>query len=218
MQKKNIFFDLDGTIVNSQKGIFNSVEYSIEKMNFPKLDKDTLRKFIGPPLHYSYKKYFDIDDETTDESVKKYREYYKAKGIFECELYPGMIKMLEILSKEYDLYVTTSKPLPLATKVLQKLNADIYFKEISGPPFDGLTVTKAHVVTGVIKKYNLKKEECVLIGDTRFDGEGAFLSGIDFIGVSYGFGTLEELNEFPSVKVLNSTDEITDYFKKAERN
>lgn len=212
MQKKNLFFDLDGTIVNSQKGIFNSVEYSIEKMNFPKIDQDTLRKFIGPPLHYSYKKYFDIDDKTTDESVRKYREYYKAKGIFECELYPGMIDMLYALSKEYDLYVTTSKPLPLARKVLKKLNADTYFKEIAGPPFDGRTVKKMHVVMGVIEKYNLNKEECVLIGDTRFDGEGALLSGIDFIGVTYGFGTPDELNEFNPIALLNSTHEITEYF------
>lgn len=212
MQKKNLFFDLDGTLVNSQEGIFNSIKYAAEKMNFSMPDINTLRKFIGPPPHYSFKKYFSIDDNTTEESIKKYREYYKSKGIFECELYPGMINMLKLLSEKYDLYVTTSKPLPLATEVLKKLNIDIYFKEIAGPPFDGLTVTKMHVVMGIIEKYNLNKNECVLIGDTRFDGEGAQLSDIDFIGVTYGFGTIEELNEFKPIALLKDTQEITKYF------
>ena len=120
--------------------------------------------------------------------------------------------MLKLLSEKYDLYVTTSKPLPLATEVLKKLNIDIYFKEIAGPPFDGLTVTKMHVVMGIIEKYNLNKNECVLIGDTRFDGEGAQLSDIDFIGVTYGFGTIEELNEFKPIALLKDTQEITKYF------
>ena len=75
MQKKNLFFDLDGTLVNSQEGIFNSIKYAAEKMNFSMPDINTLRKFIGPPPHYSFKKYFSIDDNTTEESIKKYREY-----------------------------------------------------------------------------------------------------------------------------------------------
>ena len=212
MQKKNLFFDLDGTLVNSQEGIFNSIKYAVEKMNLSMPDINILKKFIGPPPHYAFKKYFSIDDNTTEESIKKYREYYKSKGIFECELYPGMINMLKLLSEKYDLYVTTSKPLPLATEVLKKLNIDIYFKEIAGPPFDGLTVTKMHVVMGIIEKYNLNKNECVLIGDTRFDGEGAQLSDIDFIGVTYGFGTIEELNEFKPIALLKDTQEITKYF------
>ena len=212
MQKKNLFFDLDGTLVNSQEGIFNSIKYAVEKMNLLMPDINILKKFIGPPPHYAFKKYFSIDDNTTEESIKKYREYYKSKGIFECELYPGMINMLKLLSEKYDLYVTTSKPLPLATEVLKKLNIDIYFKEIAGPPFDGLTVTKMHVVMGIIEKYNLNKNECVLIGDTRFDGEGAQLSDIDFIGVTYGFGTIEELNKFKPIALLKDTQEITKYF------
>ena len=66
----------------------------------------------------------------------------------------------------------------------------------------------------VTKKFKLNKEDCVLIGDTKFEGEGATHVGIDFFGVSYGFGSIDELLEYNPVKIFNDTKEITGYFMR----
>lgn len=214
MLKKNIFYDLDGTLVNSEEGIFNSVKYVISSFNLPNIPENQLRRFIGPPLHYSFKKYFDFDDVYTDKCVAKYREYYKKKGIFECKLYDGIEDMLTALTDNFNLFVTTSKPIHYANQVIDKFGVRKYFKEIFGTPFDSLAYTKSDVINSAISTYNLDKKDCVLIGDTSFDGEGAKLSEIDFIGVTYGFGTVEELNEYNPSILLKTPYDIIKHFKR----
>ncbi len=209
---KNIFFDLDGTVINSMEGIFNSIKYVIKSHNLKELDEKTLRTFIGPPLHSSFEATFNVDLKTADMYVAKYREYYSEKGIFEFCLYDGMKEMLKALSEKYDLYITTSKPTIYAKMILEKEDVLKYFKFVSGSEADKPDNSKSQVVNYVTKKFGLSKKDCVLIGDTKFDGEGAEQIGIDFFGVSYGFGSLEELLKFNPVKIFDSTEEITEYF------
>ena len=211
---KNIFFDLDGTVINSMEGIFNSIKYVIKSYNLKELDEKTLRTFIGPPLHNSFLNTFNVDFETADIFVSKYREYYSKKGIFEFSLYDGMKEMLKVLSEKYDLYITTSKPTDYAKMILEKEDILKYFKFVSGSEKDKPDSSKSQVVNYVTERFKLNKEDCVLIGDTKFDGEGATHVGIDFFGVSYGFGSIDELLEYNPVKIFNDTKEITDYFSR----
>ena len=213
---KNIFFDLDGTVINSMEGIFNSIKYVIKSYNLKELDEKTLRTFIGPPLHASFETAFNVDLKTADIFVSKYREYYSKTGIFEFSLYDGMKEMLKALSEKYDLYITTSKPTVYAKMILEKEDILKYFKFVSGSEADKPDNSKSQVVNYVTKKFKLNKSDCVLIGDTRFDGEGASETGIDFFGVSYGFGNKEELLQYNPVRIFNSTKEITEYFRHSE--
>lgn len=211
---KNIFLDLDGTVINSMEGIFNSFKYVIKSYNLKELDEKTLSTFIGPPLHNSFHKAYNTDTKTCDEYVAKYREYYSEKGIFEFSLYDGMKEMLKSLSEKYDLYITTSKPILYAKMILEKEDILKYFKFVSGSETDKPDNSKSQVVNYVINKFRLSKKDCVLIGDTKFDGEGAEEVGIDFFGVSYGFGSIDELLKYNPVKIFNDTKEITDFFAR----
>ena len=111
MKYKYILFDLDGTITESGPGIMNSVEYALNKMNREVGERDTLKKFIGPPLTESMEKYYGMSEEEALLGVKYYREYYAVKGIFENSVYEGLAETLESLENEgYILAVATSKP------------------------------------------------------------------------------------------------------------
>ena len=209
---KNIFFDLDGTVINSMEGIFNSIKYVIKSYNLKEPDEKTLRTFIGPPLHPSFADTFLVDLKTADMYVSKYREYYSKTGIFEFSLYDGMKEMLKALSEKYDLYITTSKPTNYAKMILEKEDILKYFKFVSGSEADKPDNTKSQVVNYVIDKFQLNKSDCVLIGDTKFDGEGAKEVGINFFGVSFGFGTLSELLKYNPVKIFDSTNDILEFF------
>lgn len=212
MKKENLFFDLDGTIIDSSQGIFNSIKYVVDSYNLKMPDNKTLSSFIGPPLHDSFKRVFNVDFKTSDMYVSKYREYYSEKGLFEFSLYDGLLDVFKLLEKKYTLFITTSKPTHYAKLILDKADALKYFKDVSGSFMGKPDSSKEEVVNNVICKYSLDKNLCALIGDTRFDGEGAKISGVDFFGVSYGFGREEELKEYKPVKIFKTTKEISDYF------
>ena len=212
MLKKNLFFDLDGTIINSEKGILNSVRYMADALSIELPPYEKLKKFIGPPPHRSFKEIFGARDDELELYITKYREYYLKKGMLECTLYEGIIPMLEALKDKYSLYITTSKPAPFARKILKELGADFYFKKIAGPEKDSATHTKKDVLNDVINEFKLKKEDCVLIGDTLYDGQGAMECGIDFIGVTYGFGDYDELIKYSPLTILETPCDILSYF------
>ena len=212
MTKENLFFDLDGTIINSKEGIFNSIAYVIKAFNLRELKEDELNSFIGPPLHDSFQRIFGVDFDTADKFVETYRKYYSKTGVLEFTLYDGLKDAVIALSKKFNLFVTTSKPTEYAKLILQSADILSCFKEVSGSEKDKPDSSKEQVVNFVIDKYNLKKETCALIGDTRFDGEGAKLCNIVFYAVSYGFGTDEELKECNPAKIFDTPKEIADFF------
>lgn len=212
MTKENIFFDLDGTIINSMEGIFNSVKYVIDAYNLKNLDDETLGTFIGPPLHQAFSDNFNVSFEISDMYVEKYREYYSNKGLFEFSLYDKTKEMLSLLSKKYTLYITTSKPTHYAKMILEKENILSYFKVVSGSEKDKPDSSKSQVINAVIKEYKLDPKTCLLIGDTKFDGEGANEVDIDFYGVSYGFGTEEELKKYNPIEIFKKPMDIAKYF------
>ncbi len=216
MEKKNLFFDLDGTIIDSYPGISKGVKYAIEKMGGIPLADETLRKFIGPPLHDSFMKYLNCDYEKANQYVNTYREYYSVHGVYEFLLFDGIYDTVKELSKNFDLYVTTSKPKSFTEIILDKAGILEDFIYVSGGEVGKPDNSKQEVVTNVINKFSLNPESCILIGDTRFDGEGAQLMGIDFCAVTYGFGTKEELLQYNPVKIFDNAGEIKDYFLKVK--
>lgn len=102
-----IFFDLDGTLVDSSIGIHNAFTYTFKELGVPSPDAKTIRGFMGPPLESSFATCLSKDQ--ISEAMQIYRSYYKAKGIYEAQLFPQIIDLLEELSSSYPLYITTTK-------------------------------------------------------------------------------------------------------------
>jgi phosphoglycolate phosphatase len=190
-----ILFDLDGTLTDPKLGITKSVQYSLATfgINEPCLDK--LVNFIGPPLMESFQEYYGFDICKADEAVKKYREYFSVKGLYENAVYPFIPELLDSLKMiGKTLVVATSKPTIFAEKILDYFWLKKYFSLIVGSNLDGSRVKKYEVIAHALKIMGSKVyQNVVMVGDRKHDIIGAKEAGIDSIGVLYGYGSVEEL-------------------------
>lgn len=193
MKKYDIaLFDLDGTLIRSERGVVGAVVYSLERLGIPYGDRDRLKVFIGPPLRQSYMSVFGMTEEEAERAVAEYRVYYRAKGVFDNDAYDGISSVLERLKSEgYKLAVATSKPKTFAEKILGDLGLYGYFDAVAGAELDGAMSDKAELIRSATRA--LGGGSVVMIGDTRFDVNGAKEVGVDSVGVLYGYGTREEL-------------------------
>ncbi len=212
MQKDFIFFDFDGTLVDTSAGIFDSLTYAFKHMGEPLLSEADMRKYIGPPLEWSFMTYNNMDEQTAAETTKQFRVNYKTKGVEMHSLYGGIKEMLENLKKKGKfLAVATSKPEHFAVKILKDYNLYEYFEVVSGATLDGSRSTKKQVLLHAIKQSNPDSlENCVLVGDTKNDVVGAKEVGIDCVGILYGFGTDEELKAAGAVKTVATPQDVVD--------
>lgn len=187
LNKEAIFFDLDGTLLDSLEGITNSFIYAFGKINRT-MPNEPVQNFIGPPLAHSLAKFFDSEEEVA-KVTSIYREYYLDKGLYQCKLYDGIMEMLKELNRRgYRLYVATSKPTPLAKMLLNKFNVTGEFVAIYGAENDTNRGTKDIVLKEALEDSEEPKDKSLMIGDSLWDREGAIVNGIDFGAVLYGFG------------------------------
>ncbi|MCU9533834.1 HAD-IA family hydrolase [Streptococcus sp. CSL10205-OR2] len=186
-----LLFDLDGTLVNSSKGIINAFQYTIKALDLPTHSNEQLLKFIGPPLEETFRKFYTTSQDI-DIAVKTFREYYNKKGVYEAELYSGILTLLNDLKKStHQIYVTTSKNQPMANLMLENLKIKDYFNGVYGALPE--RYHKADVIGFAIKSHDLDKKQTIIVGDTKYDMIGGKKTGIKTIGVTWGFGEKTEL-------------------------
>ena len=212
-----VFFDLDGTINDSGPGIMNSARIALEKMGCPPLPEETLRRFVGPSLSYSFQTFAGMTEEEAERAVTLYREYYNGGEIYNLTIYEGMRELLEVLTDSGILCaVVTTKPQAIAERVLEHFGLRGFFACIAGPdPKDGSN-QKSVLIRRALRETGLQKEDVVMVGDTRFDIIGACEAGCDSIGVTYGYGTEEELRENGASWLADSPAEIGGILFNAE--
>lgn len=205
-----ILFDLDGTLTNSELGITSCVSYALNHFGIQVDDLSSLRKFIGPPLIDSFMQYYDFSREQAEEAVVKYRERFSTVGLFENELYPNIDVLLDKLKQRGKLIATaTSKPENFAVKILEHFGLDGYFDEICGAEYNvnGNRNSKEEVIRYALNRMGVQDlSSAVLVGDTKFDVEGAKAVGIDCVGVLYGFGDRDELKG--TVAIAESVEDL----------
>ena len=209
--KYDVFiFDLDGTITDSSEGIFNSIIYALDKMGIKEVNRKELVPFIGPPLRDSFKKYFDMNDEDAKRAVSYYREYYSAKGVYELSMYEGVDETLKGLkSHGKRIMLGTSKPEIYAFGIIDKLGIGQYFDFLAGGDLEGKRDQKEDVLSyGLEQMGNPARDKVLMIGDTKFDVIGANKLGIDTLGVSYGFGSMDELKNAGAKWIVDSPEDI----------
>ena len=191
-----ILFDLDGTLTDPELGITSCVQYALKHFGIEVEDRRSLRHYIGPPLRETVMKDYHFTKEQAEEAIVKYRERFSAVGMFENEVYPGVDSLLEKLKQEGKVLATaSSKPEKFVVKILEHFGLDGYFDEIAGAELtaEGRN-SKEEVLRYVMDRLGVEdKSRAVLVGDTKYDVEGAKALGIDCIGVTYGFGTAAEL-------------------------
>ena len=209
-QYKILLFDLDGTLSDPKEGITKSVQYALYKFNVNEPNLDKLECFIGPPLQVSFSEYYRFSEEKTKLAIELYRERFKEKGMFENVLYPNISPLLNSLKeKGYTLVIATSKPTIFAEEILKYFEIHHYFECIVGSNLDGTRSSKTEIIQYILNKYkNYKHSDFVMIGDRKHDIIGANNSGIDSVGVTYGYGSLEELQSSKPTYIADSVEQL----------
>jgi len=207
---KNIIFDLDGTLTDPGIGITNSIMYSLNKFGI-EAERSELYKFIGPPLRESFGLYFGFDKDQAEQAVVYYREYFSVKGMYENEIYPGMSELLtELHHRNRKLYVATSKPQEYSLIILEHFNILQYFNVVSGSNMDGSMSAKSDLIDRIVSHINGDElNETIMIGDRRYDIEGAKYHGIDSAAVLYGYGERSELENAGPTYLVESPEKLT---------
>lgn len=190
--RKCVIFDLDGTLTQSEEGIWNCVRYAAQKMGFEEPDADTLRKFIGPPLAYSFVEYMGMGQEQALEAVRCYRERYEDVGLFENRVYPGIRRLLRLLREAgWYIGIATGKPQGSSERIIAHFGLGKFIDKIVGP-VDGRGADKEQLIRQALPEtYDI----AWMVGDRRFDMEGGKKVGIRTIGAGYGYGSRQELEE-----------------------
>lgn len=216
MKYEFYFFDLDGTITDSARGITNSVMYALKKYGIKEKNREKLYAFIGPPLTDSFQKYYGFSKEQSWKAVEYYREYYKDQGIFECEVYEGMKSTLSTIQKNgKKAVIATSKPEIYAKRIIEHFQLDSYFDGVYGMELNGGRGTKSEVIQYALRECNIKDLNHVLmIGDRSHDMIGAKENGIQSLGVLYGFGSEKELKEAGADSIVHTTKELNEWIEK----
>lgn len=207
-----ILFDLDGTLTDPGLGITNSVAYALKRYGIEVSDRESLYSFIGPPLSDSFMKYYGFSEEKSMEAITVYREYFRDKGIFENEVYRGIPELLEKIKELGKTTVlATSKPEEFAVRILQHFELMKYFDIVAGASMDEKRNKKGDVIRYALNKGNLSPEKAVMVGDREHDILGAKENGLPSIGVLYGYGDRDELQNAGADYIAETVEDIFAY-------
>ncbi len=196
--KKYILFDLDGTLTDPKLGICTCVQYALKSFGIDEPDIDKLEPFIGPPLIDSFMSFYSMTEEDARKAVEEYRKRFGTVGMFENKVYKGIPHMLRRLKKNgFHLAVASSKPTVFVEKILEHFKLRKYFEVVVGSNLDGTRTDKNEVIEEALKQLfkgtSIRKDLIYMIGDRKFDIEGAKKQGIESVAVAYGYGEYEEL-------------------------
>lgn len=204
---RSIIFDLDGTLTDSGEGITKSIKPVLDHFAIPCRNLDDLRFCVGPPLRDSFLK-LGVPEDRIEEAIAIYRSRYTTIGKFENTPYPGISKLLDALKAGgHRLYVATSKPETMAVEILDKYELSQYFEIICGATMDKSRDSKSAVIAYLLEKIG-SGENAVMVGDTAFDVLGAAEHRIPTVGVSWGYGSVEEMTASGAVAIANSMEEL----------
>ena len=211
-----IAFDLDGTLSDPAHGLIQGFVYCFKKLGIPYESEDSLRKYIGPSLYEEWQEDFGFTPDEANDAIEVFREYYNIYGWWDNVIYDGIPEMLGALKRAgKKVVLATSKPIDTAKKVLELFGLTEYFDFIGGAlghqndqKWQVLNWSLSSVGVDLNDPDSLAK--CILVGDRKYDAEGAKICGIDSMGVLYGHGTEEEMNASGFTLLVNSVSDITD--------
>jgi len=210
---KILIFDLDGTITDSGEGIMRCAQYALAQFGIEVRDLQELRPFVGPPLEDSFKDFYNFSPSDAEKAVEAYRARYFEKGIYEQHLYDNIETTLLALKEcGYVLAIGTSKTKQQAEFVLNYFKLLHYFDFVGGRDEEGILIhTKADVLRSVLSELGASPNECLMIGDRKFDILGAKECNIPSVGVLWGYGDKSEFEAAGADYIIESQEELLDF-------
>ena len=210
--KKVILFDLDGTITDSGPGIISCARLALEHFGITDVCEEEMRKFVGPPLQYSFER-LGVPKDQVDEAIRIYRSKYLVDGIFNSIVYPGMKELLEKLHDEgHRLFVATSKPEFMAVQILDHFGLSRYFERICGASTDTSRNKKEQVIEYLLELTGVNSG-IIMVGDTQFDVTGAAFHQIPTVGVTWGYGTKQSMVDVGAAAIADTMEDLYDHIQ-----
>ncbi|AFY31047.1 HAD family hydrolase [Calothrix sp. PCC 7507] len=211
MLASTILFDLDGTLSDPKSGITGCIRYALAELGYEVPDADELHWCIGPPIKDSFSWLLKTSDETLlEQAILLYRRRFSTVGLFENSLYPQIPEILKAIRfAGYKTFVATSKPQIYATQIIEYFGLSLLFDGVYGSEIDGTRSIKGDLIHHILLTENLSASSVVMVGDRKYDIIGAKLHNVTTIGVTYGYGTKEELQAHGADLIANSPDEIS---------
>lgn len=211
MTTTTVLFDLDGTLTDPKAGITRCIRYALETLGHPVPDENTLLWCIGPPLRESFKRLLNsTSDELVSEALRLYRERFNQKGKFENHVYPYIPHTLESLKTSgAKLFIATSKPTVFAEQIAVHFDLAQYFKGIYGSELSGERSDKKDLIAHIIRSERLDPSTTLMVGDRYHDMVGAKHNTIKAIGVTYGYGSPDELRQAGADAIVDSPAELS---------
>lgn len=189
-----VLLDLDGTLIDSEQGITASIEHALRTLGAPIPPREALREWIGPPLRASFPQLLGADPARTEQAVALYRERFDAVGWREHAVYAGIAEVvMQIAAQGAQLAVVTTKVAPYAQRIVDHLPFGTCFQATYSPAQGSAHSEKATMIAQALRDFSCAAHDAVMIGDRRFDIEGAHANHVRAIGVSWGFGSIAEL-------------------------
>ena len=193
MAYTTVFFDLDGTLTDSAPGILEATERTLQRYGIH-LQKEERLRFVGPPLTQAFREFCGFSQEKAEDALVDWRRIYHGEKLWRSVPFPGIPEVLSRLSeKKKRLVVATSKPEGVAHDLLTYTGLLPYFEVVVGATLDDSRSDKVTVIREALLRCGRPAGECLMVGDRRYDTEGAMANGMDSLGVLYGYGTREEL-------------------------
>lgn len=207
MTQKAILFDLDGTLTDSGEGIINCAVPALEHYGLPIPDRETMKEIVGPPLRDSFIKY-GIPAEEVENAIAIFRGRYTTIGKYENRPYKGIVEMLAALKAQgHKLYIATSKPEPQAKDILAHFDLIRFFDLVAGASADESRASKEDVIA-YLKSMAGEVAQPIMIGDTVYDVKGAAVHGIPAIGVSWGYGNVDDMVAAGALAIANTPEHL----------
>lgn len=206
-----ILFDLDGTLTDSGPGIVEGLRYALDALGIEHPDDTTMRTFLGPPLMVTFREHFGMNPEQIDHAIALYREHYNDTGLFNNIVFDGIPQLLaQLQADDHILATATSKPTETATRILEHFDLAKHFTFIGGATMDSSRALKAEVIAHTLEAVDADRFTTItMVGDRGHDVIGAREHGIDTIGVTWGYGTVEELAQAGAKAIVDQPAEIT---------
>lgn len=205
---KTVLFDFDGTVFDTVDGITKSVQYALRKHGMDAELKE-LRRFAGPPLVDMFMEFSRVDKEEAEQLVRDFRERYRPIGVYESEPFPGIRELLLRLREAgMTIGIATSKPQPMAELLLERSGLKECFDVVEGSGGLINNDAKWQIVMRAMERAGAGPEDCVLVGDTKYDVEGAKRCGIPCIGVRWGYAAPGELEEAGADQIVKNYEEL----------
>lgn len=193
LRYNTILFDFDGTVMDSAPGILNCAKKTMDRFGLPHPSPEQLRRFIGPPIRVSLREVCGLHAGQLEDATAYYRAQYAKSGIFEAEVYAGMVPLLEALRKAgARLAIASIKNEITVKQTVEHFKLTRYFDAVCGADGSPDTTGKAEIIRTAVEKTGSTNGHCVLVGDSPYDAVGAEEAGVDFCAAMWGFGFVDE--------------------------